>query len=115
MRDFREVGAWPKAHAWVLQIYRETKALPREEMLGVTMLIWRSATAIATRIAEGSVRERSIEFAADLRRAISSCNELEYLLLLAKDLNLWKAALSDELMSDTIEVRKMIFGLLRSL
>ena len=57
----------------------------------------------------------SIEFAADLRRAISSCNELEYLLLLAKDLNLWKAALSDELMSDTIEVRKMIFGLLRSL
>ena len=57
MRDFREVGAWPKAHALVLRIYRETKALPREEMLGVTMLIRRSATAIATRIAEGSGRE----------------------------------------------------------
>ena len=81
----------------------------------MTMLLRRSATAIATRIAEGSGRSQSIEFAADLRKAGASCNELEYLIVLARDLKYWKPELAEGLIADTVEVRKVIFGLLRKM
>jgi len=115
MQDFRNVDAWGKAHSLVLHVYKETSSLPREEAFGLTMLLRRSATAIATRIAEGCGREGNVEFAVDLRRAFVSCNELEYLVLLAKDLQLWEEELSDRVTISTIEVRKMIYGLLRKL
>jgi four helix bundle protein len=62
MQDFHHVEAWKKAHSLVLEIYRETRTLPREEIFGVTMQLRRSAVAIATRIAEGCGREHNAEF-----------------------------------------------------
>jgi len=115
MQDFRNVEAWVKAHELVLRIYRETGAMPHEEAFGITFQLRRSAIAIATRIAEGCGRENNIDFANDLRRAIASCNELEYLVLLARDLQLWSAELSDELITNTIQTRKMTYGFLRKL
>jgi four helix bundle protein len=53
------------------------------------------------------------EFAGDLRRAAASCNELEYLIVLARDLGYWKPDVANGLIDDTVEVRKVIFGLLR--
>jgi four helix bundle protein len=52
---------------------------------------------------------------ADLRRALVACNETEYLLLLAKDLGYLKPEMHDSLSAETVEVRKMIYGLLRKL
>ncbi|HEY5328428.1 MAG TPA: four helix bundle protein [Acidobacteriaceae bacterium] len=115
MQDFRNVDAWKKAHALVLSVYRETQTMPREEVFGVTMQLRRGATAVATRIAEGTGRNNNAEFAADLRRAMASSNELEYLMLLARDLGYWKPELCERLVADAIEVRKMIFGLVRKL
>jgi four helix bundle protein len=57
----------------------------------------------------------SAEFAADLRRSTVACNETEYLLLLAKHLGYLKAETYDSLSAETVEVRKMIYGLLRKL
>jgi len=37
MQDFKNVGAWKKAHLLVLRVYQETNTLPREEIFGVTM------------------------------------------------------------------------------
>jgi len=113
MQDFRNVEAWNKAHQVVLRVYRETQALPREEIFGITMQLRRSAVLIATRIAEGCGRDSDADFAVDLRRAISGCSELEYLVLLAKDLKLWEPNLCDSVSASVVEVRKMIYGLLR--
>jgi len=115
MQDFRNVEAWQKAHALVLSVYHETKTMPREEVFGVTMQLRRGAMAVATRIAEGSGRTSDAEFAVDLRRAAASSNELEYLMLLTRDLGYWKPELCERLVADAIEVRKMIFGLVRKL
>jgi four helix bundle protein len=115
MQDFQKIDAWKKAHALVLAVYRETQAMPREEVFGVTNQLRRSALGIATRIAEGSGRDGNVEFAADLRRAQASCNELEYLILVARDLGYWKPEAGERLSADTIEVRKMTIGLLRKL
>jgi four helix bundle protein len=92
-----------------------TQLLPKEEVFGVTMQLRRTATAIPTRIAEGCGREVNGEFVADLRRGLVACNEMEYLLLLAKDLGYLTAEIHDGLNAETIEVRKMVYGLLRKL
>jgi four helix bundle protein len=89
--------------------------LPKEEIFGVTMQLRRSATTLATRIAEACGRDTSSEFAADLRRSTAASNELEYLLLLAKDLEYLNSEAYEQLTADVIEVRKMIYGLLRKL
>ena len=99
----------------MLAIYRASRDLPKEEVFGITVQLRRAATAIPTRIAEGCSREASLEFIADLRRSIAASNELDYLLLLAKDLGYLKSETYDSLNADTVEVRKMIYGLLRKL
>jgi hypothetical protein len=53
MQDFRNIEAWKKAHGLVLNVYKDTLSMPKEEVFGVTMLLRRNATSIAT----GSRRE----------------------------------------------------------
>jgi four helix bundle protein len=115
VQDFRNLDVWKKAHALALNVYRETKAFPREEAFGMTMQVRRTSAAIATRIAEGCGRDGNIDFAVDLRKAKSSCSELEYAILLSHDLGLLAEIVADRMTIDTIEVRKMIHGLLRTL
>ena len=115
MQDFKQLDAWRRAHALTLAVYRETLMLPKEEVFGVTIQLRRVSTSIATRIAEGSGRSSNPEFAVDLRRAAASCNELEYLILLAHDLAYWKDEVADRLTDDTVNVRKLIYGLLRAM
>lgn len=115
MQSFHTLDVWKRSHALTLATYRATQTLPRDEIFGITMQLRRGATAIATRIAEGSGRETNSDFAIDLRKAVAGCNEVEYLILLAKDLQHLQPELGDELTKETIQVRKMLFGLLRRL
>jgi four helix bundle protein len=113
VQDFKNLDAWSKAHQLVLTVYSATRTLPREEIFGITMQLRRAATAVPMRIAEacgGEVHEMSRE----LRRAAAMTSDLEYLVLLAGDLELFDEPLRDRLMADVVEVRKMIFGLIRS-
>jgi four helix bundle protein len=70
---------------------------------------------VATRIAEGCGRENNLEFAVDLRKGIATCSEVEYLVLLARDLEYLNSEICEKLTADVVEVRKMIYGLLRKL
>jgi four helix bundle protein len=115
MQDFRNVDVWKKAHSLALSIYQETRSMPHEEVFGMTMQLRRSAAAVPSRIAEGCGRETDAEFALDIRRAIAGCSELEYLILLANDLRLLSPETAKELSMQTVEARKMLFGLRRKM
>jgi four helix bundle protein len=115
MQDFHSLDVWKNAHTLTLSVYQATQALSRDEIFGITMQMRRGATSIATRIAEGCGREGNMEFAVDLRKAIAACSEVEYLILLAKDLHHLKPDIALQLTNDTVQVRKMLFGLLRKL
>jgi four helix bundle protein len=98
-----------------LAVYKASQTLPKDEVFGVTMQMRRTSIAIATRIADGCGRDSDAAFAVELKRGLAACSETEYHLLLAKDLGYLKPELHDGLSAETVEVRKMIYGLLRKL
>jgi four helix bundle protein len=112
MQDFRNLVVWKKSHEFVLEIYRETKAFPREEIFGLTSQMRRAASSIPANLAEGCGRTQS-EFAHHLQIAFGSANELEYHLLLARDLCFLDAIEYRRSTADLGEIKKMLSTLLK--
>ena len=115
MRPFRDLIVWQKAHTVALAIYRETASFPRDEMYGLTSQMRRSASSVPTNIAEGSARDGHREFHQFLAIALGSAAELEYQILLSKDLGYLTVAKFDELDKNIAEVKRMLVALKRSL
>ena len=68
--------------------------------------------SIGANIVEGRGKTSEAEFARYLRSSINSANELEYHLIVARDLNAISKIHYLKLTAQTIEVRKMLYGLL---
>lgn len=73
----------------------------------------RSAVAIPTKIAEASGRDTNEAYAAGISHARSFGMDLEYQLLLARDLKLITEENHAALTADVIEVRRMLSGVIR--
>ena len=86
MQPYTELKVWQRSHALVLQVYRLTATFPQEERFGLTSQSRRAATSVPTNIAEGSKRRSNQDFAHFLNMAEGSLSELDYHLLLARDL-----------------------------
>lgn len=88
MRDFRKYSVWELGHELTLSVYHLTKPYPEEEKFGLISQMRRVSYSIPSNIAEGCGRESDVEFARFLTIARGSASELEYFLILSKDLNL---------------------------
>jgi four helix bundle protein len=108
MKNFRDLKVWEKSHELTLDVYQITKSFPKEELFGLTSQIRRSCSSIPANIAEGCGRKGDAEFARFLQIAFGSANELEYHLLLSKDLKLIDISNYKNLESKLIEVKKML-------
>jgi four helix bundle protein len=75
----------------------------------------RSASSIGSNIAEGCGRDGDPELARFLSIALGSASELEYQLLLARDLGYLKQADYDEYSAQIVEVKRMLGGLMSRL
>jgi four helix bundle protein len=115
MKDFRSLEVWKQSHQLVLNIYRHTELLPKSELFGLTSQIRRAATSIPTNIAEGCGRDGEAELGRFLNIAKGSTSEVEYLLQLAMDLSYIESEAYKKLSTQTVEVRKMLNGLQKSL
>ncbi len=115
MKDFHELKVWQKAHQLALAVYRFTASFPREELYGLTSQLRRSSSSIPANLAEGCGRNGDAEFARFCSIAAGSANELEYHLLLAKDLELMKLPEYEQLVQRTTEVKRMLAALLQKL
>jgi four helix bundle protein len=112
MRDFREIKVWAKSHRLTLEIYKVTAVFPREEIYGLTSQVRRSSASIPANIAEGFGRGGNAELARFLQIAMGSACEVEYHVLLAKDLNLLTKKIYDDLNVRIVEVKRMLASLL---
>ena len=115
MKDFRDLLVWQKAHQLGLAVYRLTANFPRHELYGLTTQLRRSASSIPANLAEGCGRNGDAELARFCSIAMGSASELEYHLLLARDLNLLNAADYTALANQTTEVKRMLTGLQQKL
>lgn len=114
MRNYRDLQVWGKAHSLTLELYRISQGFPREEVYGISSQLRRAAVSIGANLAEGCGRRSSAELARFVRIAMGSAGELDYHLLLSRDLGFMAA---DEFMSASAaltEVRKMLTSFLNS-
>jgi four helix bundle protein len=86
MQNFKALMVWDKAHQLTLEVYAASKRFPRDELFGLTSQARRASSSVAATIAEGSGRRSRKEFVYFLGIAIGSVSEVEYFLILAKDL-----------------------------
>ena len=109
------MSVWEKAHRLTLQIYRETQSFPREELYGLTSQLRRGSVSVASNIAEGCGRGSDADFGRCLHIALGSASEVEYQLLLARDLSLLEEATYRQLTKHCTEIKRMLAALLRKL
>jgi four helix bundle protein len=115
VKDFHELKVWQKAHELTLMVYQVTGKFPREELYGLTSQLRRSCSSIPANWAEGYGRNGDAEFSRFCSIATGSASELEYHLLLAKDLDLINARQYEELTRRTTEIKRMLVGLFQKL
>ena len=104
---------WEKAHRLTLEVYKATASFPKDELYGLTSQIRRAAASVPANIAEGCGRESKVEMARFLQISMGSASELEYHLLLARDLNLLSQTIYEPLESHVTEVKRMLTSLIQ--
>ena len=111
MHDFRELKVWQKAHDLTLKVYRETGTFPTDERYGLTSQVRRAAASIPSNLAEGRCRPTERDFGRFVGIALGSAAEVDYFLLLARDLGLLDPARYNPLADEIDEIKKMLSGL----
>jgi four helix bundle protein len=96
MGDFKKLTVWQTAHALALAMYRATAAFPTEERYGLQRQLRRASTSIPANLAEGCGRGIDTELRRFIRISLGSATELEYHLILSKDLGFLSSAVSEQ-------------------
>ena len=115
MQDFKKLRVWEKSHKLTLRVYKATGSFPPEEMYGIVSQMRRASSSIAANIAEGCGRDGNAELARFLGIAMGSASELEYHLILARDLSMVGEDQYDQLDRETTEVKRMLTSLIQRL
>ena len=115
MQDYRNLETWQVAHSLAVEIYKVTERFPKSELYGLTSQLRRAAVSIAANIAEGTGRRTDPGTRHFLEIASGSASEVDYLLLLARDLELLTSESHAKLDPPTQSVRRLLNGFIRRL
>jgi four helix bundle protein len=108
MGDYRKLQVWERAHKLTLEVYAATRTFPKDEVFGLMSQLRRAAASIPANIAEGCGRNGDVELARFLTIAMGSANELDYHLLLARDLGYLDSSRYEHLAFEAQGVAKML-------
>ena len=75
IKDFKDIVAWQKAHAFAVQVYKTTNTFSKNEQFGLTNQTRRAAVSVASNIAEGFGRRTAAERARFYDMARGSLHE----------------------------------------
>ena len=113
MQDFRQLRVWQHAHQLALDVYRATDCFPKAEQYGLTRQVRRAAASVPSNIAEGCGRGSNPDFARFLQIALGSVNEVDYQLLLSRDLGFLSPDDHERLSTSADSIRRMLIVLIR--
>lgn len=103
---------WQKAKNFTIKIY---KAFDNQRDFNFKSQIYRASVSIMNNIAEGYERKTNKELVQFLYISKGSAGEVRSMLHLALDLNFITKEQSDKLISDVIEISKMLSGFIKAL
>lgn len=115
MQDYHKLKVFEKARRLAIRVDEVMQDLARRDKSGFTSQARRAALSIPSNIAEGCGRRTNREFARFVYVAIGSANELEYQLEYAIDTKRMSGSEGDQLRQRAVEVRRMLYGLLKKL
>ena len=115
MRNFKKYDIWKISHVFTLKIYELTKSYPKDEIYGIVSQIRRASSSIPTNISEGCGRTSDAEFNRFLTIALGSASEVEYLIILSKDLNYIDEDSFTELNQEINIIKRKIYTLKQKL
>jgi four helix bundle protein len=111
MQDFRNLLVWQKAHRLTLKAYALSATLSAAKHFSLSDQLVRSAISVTANLAEGCGRTGDRELRRFVRLSLGSASELEYHLLLVRDLGLLAEERYDRLAAAAMEVKRMLSGL----
>ena len=115
MSDYRKLDVWGLAHALVLNVHAAAKEIHGAEFVSLKSQMTRAAMSVPTNLVEGCGQDSPREFGRFIKISLNSASELEYQLLLARDIQALEAEPFQSLTDQTVRVRKMLYGLLKSI
>lgn len=115
MRNFRKYQVWELGHEITLDVYKISKQFPKEEQFGITSQMRRCSSSVPANIAEGCGRESEKEFKRFLVIANGSATELEYFLILTKDLKLAEVHAIENLIDKVDKLKRSLNKLISKL
>ena len=113
MTDFKKLKVWEKSHLLAVQTHKLATVMREPYLATLRNQMTRASASIPTNIVEGSRQASNKDFARFLRYSMNSASELEYHFILSRDIEATPSDVSNKLIDSTIEIRKMLYGLLR--
>jgi four helix bundle protein len=113
--DFKKLRVWKRAHSLALCANQTALTIRGSQYASLRSQIIRAAMSIPANIVEGREQKSETEFCRFLRYALSSASELEYHLIIARDINVISPMDFVGVVTPLKEVRMMLFGLLKRL
>ena len=112
MQDYHRLKVWEKAHHLTLEIYRLTASFPKHELYGLASQMQRSSSSVPTNIVEGCGLSTNRELLKHLHYSMGSAKELEYQLLLSRDLGYIQEGDYARLTTEVGEIERMLSALI---
>jgi S23 ribosomal protein. len=109
--DFKKLKVWRKGHALALNVHRVATRIRGSDNASLRNQMLRAAMSIPTNLVEGAGQKSGKEFGRFICFALNSSSELEYHLIVARDIRVMSVADFESLSAQAIEVRKMLHGL----
>lgn len=113
IKNFYELKVWQDAHQLALEVYKETKTFPKEELFGLVSQMRRCSSSTTANIAEGFGRFHYKEKVNFYQLARASVVELQDHIFLSQDLEYLPKETARILFRKADEVIKELNGLIR--
>lgn len=115
IRNFTDLVAWQKGHKFVLAIYSTLSKFPSHEKYALCDQMRRASVSITSNIAEGFSRNSTKEKAQFFYMSLGSLTEIQNQIFIARDLGYMEIGVFRALSEQSVEVSKLVNGLIRKL
>ncbi|NLT96369.1 MAG: four helix bundle protein [Clostridia bacterium] len=114
-KSFRNLEVWEISHQLVLEIYNSNINFPSNEKYGIESQLKRAVVSVPANIVEGYKRQHLKEYINFLSIAQGSLSEVEYYLILIRDLNYIDESTYLKLIAKVEKIDRMLESLIYKL